>query len=192
VDVRCGDANRHLASIDGGRWDGWRAVAFLDPYGMQVNWSTLESIAGTRAVDLWLLVPLSIGPARMLQQRASDLDRHAGWRRRLDAFFGTSDWESEFYRPGTGLRGSAPQPSLFGDVQSEQERYRIDSVIDRLESYYVQRLKGTFPFVSERPRILRNSRGQPLYMLCFAVANPSPRAATVALRIANHLLAPDA
>ena len=28
---------------------------FLDPYGMQVEWATIESIAHTQAIDLWLL-----------------------------------------------------------------------------------------------------------------------------------------
>jgi hypothetical protein len=34
--------------------------------------------------------------------------------------------------------------------------------------------------------VLRNSVGSPLYLLCFAVGNPSGR--DIALRIASHLL----
>lgn len=33
-------------------WRGQRAVAFLDPYGMSVEWATIEAIAATRAIDL--------------------------------------------------------------------------------------------------------------------------------------------
>lgn len=192
IDVRCADANVALASIANRPWESWRGVIFLDPFGMQVNWNTLGSIAGTGALDVWLLVPLSIGPGRMLQKRLSDLDRHPGWRSRLDAFFGTGAWEAEFFGPNANSIASGRQGSLFGDQVDEDERYRVDAVNQRLASFYIRRLKTIFPFVSEHPRLLRNSRGQPLYMLCFAVANPRPRAAEIALRIADHVLtAPD-
>lgn len=36
-------------------WDTTRAVVFLDPYGMQVEWKTIEAIAKTQAIDLWIL-----------------------------------------------------------------------------------------------------------------------------------------
>jgi three-Cys-motif partner protein len=38
-------------------WRSHRAVLFLDPYGMQVEWQTIEAIAKTAAIDLWLLFP---------------------------------------------------------------------------------------------------------------------------------------
>lgn len=54
------DANRAIqAEI---AWDGWkhsRAVMFLDPYGMDVEWKTLEAIAATEAIDVWFLFSLS-------------------------------------------------------------------------------------------------------------------------------------
>jgi len=42
-------------------WRKCRAVVFLDPYGMAVEWATLEAIARTKAIDLWVLFPLGIG-----------------------------------------------------------------------------------------------------------------------------------
>lgn len=39
-------------------WKKHRAVLFLDPYGMQVEWQTLEAIASTKAIDLWMLFPI--------------------------------------------------------------------------------------------------------------------------------------
>ena len=38
-------------------WSLHRAVLFLDPYGMQVEWATIEAVAKTKAIDLWLLFP---------------------------------------------------------------------------------------------------------------------------------------
>jgi hypothetical protein len=33
-------------------WQKERAVVYLDPYGMQVEWSTIEALAATKAIDL--------------------------------------------------------------------------------------------------------------------------------------------
>ena len=35
-----------------------RALVFLDPFGCQVKWSTLKSLARTEVIDLWLLFPI--------------------------------------------------------------------------------------------------------------------------------------
>ncbi|MEA2554503.1 MAG: hypothetical protein QOJ65_2679 [Fimbriimonadaceae bacterium] len=60
VTIIPGDANQALIeTTQSTDWKVNRAVAFLDPYGMQVEWRTIEAIAGTGAIDLWLLFPLS-------------------------------------------------------------------------------------------------------------------------------------
>lgn len=46
-----------------------RAVVFLDPYGMQVEWPTIEAIASTQAVDMWLLFPLGQAVNRLLTKK---------------------------------------------------------------------------------------------------------------------------
>ena len=47
-------------------WKKTRAVVFLDPYGMQVDWATIEAMAYTKAIDLWILFPLGVGVNRLL------------------------------------------------------------------------------------------------------------------------------
>lgn len=64
--VRRGDANQQIQELCRGDWKSHRAVLFLDPYGMQVDWTTIEAVAGTHAIDLWLLFPLGIGVNRLL------------------------------------------------------------------------------------------------------------------------------
>lgn len=65
--IRQGDANQKVREIcNRGDWTEWRAVCFLDPYGMQVEWSTLKAISDTEAIDLWLLVPMGAALNRML------------------------------------------------------------------------------------------------------------------------------
>ena len=46
-------------------WKTSRALVFLDPYGMQVDWSLIEELAKTKAVDLWLLFPLGAAMMRL-------------------------------------------------------------------------------------------------------------------------------
>lgn len=60
------EANRAVRDLCGKNWTKHRAVLFLDPYGMQVEWQTLEAVARTKAIDLWLLFPLGIGVNRLL------------------------------------------------------------------------------------------------------------------------------
>src|SRR5690606_25273203 len=85
VDVVAGDANEHLVnicrSVD---WVRSRAVLFLDPYGMQVEWSTLEQVAATRSIDVWYLFPLS-GVTRQLTRKEWKMDDDK--RRSLDRVF---------------------------------------------------------------------------------------------------------
>ena len=51
----CIDKNRQL----GTPWRGERAVIFLDPFATEVDWQTIQRISETKAVDLWILFPLS-------------------------------------------------------------------------------------------------------------------------------------
>src|SRR5436190_46144 len=68
---------------------GRRAVVFLDPFGMQVTWTTICAIAETKAIDLWLLFPLGVAVNRMLPKHGQI---SPGWRQRLTLMFGEPDW----------------------------------------------------------------------------------------------------
>jgi three-Cys-motif partner protein len=120
-DIVCvqGDANEVLPRLFGRPpWTGrrWgdpphRAVVFLDPYNL-VEWSTLEGLAATKAVDLWLLFPI----ASVLRQAARSFDGiDANKATYLDRAFGTSDWRTELYRP------NAQAPLLAGLIRPPQE-----------------------------------------------------------------------
>ncbi len=172
VEVRPGDANAEIRTLCEGDWRSRRAVLFLDPYGMQVEWTTIEAIAGTGAIDLWLLFPLGIGVNRLLT-RSGEIP--ASWRRRLDLLLGTDEWYEAFY-------AVEPEPTLFDQAHDRV----VKASTDAIGCYFNQRLKTVFAGVAEEPGVLRNSRNNPLYLLCFAVGNE--RARDIALRIATHLL----
>ena len=172
IGIRQGEANAEIRKVCKADWTSDRAVLFLDPYGMQVEWQTLEAVASTRAIDMWLLFPLGIGVNRLLKETG---DIPASWRNRLNILLGTDEWYDEFYRV-------EKTPTLFG---GEQEHV-IKATMDTIGRYFNRRLKTIFAGVADEPGVLRNSANNPLYLLCFAVANK--RGAPVALRIANHLL----
>lgn len=153
------------------KWTKNRAVVFLDPFGMQVEWETIEAIAATRAIDLWVLFPLGMAVNRLLKQ---DGQINEGWRRRLDLIFGSSEWYGRFYTSYT---------DLFGKELSQKN---ID--LEGIGRYYNERLESVFHTggVAKNPRMLRNSRGNPLYLFCFASGNP--KGAKTAIKIAQHIL----
>jgi three-Cys-motif partner protein len=177
ISVKQGDANKIIQELCRKNWKSRRAVLFLDPYGMEVEWTTIEKIANTEAIDLWLLFPLGIGVNRLLP-RSGQIPE--GWRTRLDRFLGTDDWYEAFYQVET-------RPNLFGD----EETTVVKRGVETIGEYFIGRLKSVFPGVAPKPKILMNSTGCPLYLFCFAVSNPNPKACGIALDIANHILKSD-
>jgi len=172
IEVHESDANQFLANwCRQTNWKHNRAVVFLDPYGMQVEWSTIESIGATKAIDLWLLFPLGQAVNRMLTKTEPD----PSWARSLTRFFGTDLWKQEFYR-------SIGQGRLFDDGTGVERTANFVSIGD----FFVRRLRTAFAGVAEKPLPLTNSKHIPIYLLCFASANPGK--ANLALKIANHIL----
>lgn len=169
-ELKQGDANAALCAWCKERnWTKERAVVFLDPYGMQVEWSTIEALGATKAVDLWYLFPL--GVARMLTH---DGKIEESWRKRLTTLFGTADWEERFYR-------MEARQDLFG----EWEQLQRDATVENIQGYIKERLASRFTAVADS-LVLRNSKASPLFALCFAAANE--RGAPTALKIAKSIL----
>lgn len=175
-----GDANEHLVRLcRDANWKNSRAVLFLDPYGMQVEWSTLEAVARTGAIDVWYLFPLS-GVTRQLAKAEHKLDDDK--RRSLTRVLGTSDWMQAFYDQN-------PEPDLFGGVTVERH---ADS--QAIASWVTGRLRQIFPTV-EGPLLLRKSKagkpgsGPALFALYFLMASPNPKAAALAKRISSGVVA---
>ena len=170
-----GDANQELVQLcQTTQWmkQGVRAVLFLDPFGMQVAWSTVAAVAATQAIDVWLLFPLGVAINRLLRR---DGNISEAIRERLDAIFGTDTWYDTFYQTQTAN-------TLFGP----QEEATKTSNFDAIEQFFVQRLGSVFPGVARNPQRLYNSRRVSLYTLFFAVGNPN--GTPVALRMAEYIL----
>lgn len=172
-DLRQGDANEVLKTWCGERdWKKERAVVFLDPYGMQVSWSTIQTLGATKGIDLWYLFPLGVGVARLLKH---DGKLDASWQDSLDSVFGTKDWRTRFYE-------TKETESLFGTLQTVER----DAPTEKIQGFIQERLKTCFAGVA-KGLVLMNSKSSPLYSLCFAAANE--RGAPTAIKIAKEILA---
>jgi three-Cys-motif partner protein len=167
------DANDAIADyVKKTNWAKTRALVFLDPFGLQVRWRTIEELAQTRACDVWYLFPIG-GVIRMLPS-SGQMDPM--WEVKLDTLFGTTDWREAFYADNK-------QGDLFGDAS------RIKNANEtKILSFIKKRMQTVFAGISNFA-ILRNSMGYPMFALLMGVTNPSPRAVSSALRISNHLIA---
>ena len=170
IDYLCGDANGHLRNICSKDWTKHRAVAFLDPFALQIEWETVKAIASTRSIDMWFLFP-AMAVNRMLT-RSSEIDE--SWEKRLDITFGAATWKDEFY--------DKEPPDLFG----EQITVKKERPFKILSNFVTQRLATEFAAVHDEPLILKNSSNTPIFLLCFACGNEA--GAKPAMRIANHII----
>ena len=172
--IQPAEANAYLQSLCAKSWSRRRAVLFIDPFGMQLTWDTVAAVAKTEAIDTWILFPVS-AVNRLLKK---DGNIPEGWRRRLDTMFGEPDWFDVFF--------PEEKSSLFGD--EVVIRCKAGGM-DRIGAYFNKRLATVFADVAPNPYTLRNTNGSPLFLLCFAAANP--RAAQTAIKIAQDILKRD-
>jgi three-Cys-motif partner protein len=174
IEVIEGDANselkRVLAAIN---WKGTRAVLFLDPYGMEVEWSTLETVAATKCIDVWFLFSLS-GLYRQATRDKRSIDDDK--RQALNRMLGTTAWEDELYSKET-------RDGLFGEEMSE----RRTADVKGLERYVKERLETIFPKVFDPLPLPIEQRPQRYSLFC-AISNAAPKAIGLATKAANHIL----
>jgi three-Cys-motif partner protein len=180
IEVIQNDANVALKKLcQEVNWKSSRAVLFLDPYGLHVEWATLEAIADTGAIDIWYLFPYS-GLYRQAAKNADAMDSDK--IEAITRILGTDDWRKEFYVP-------TRQSSLF-DTEGSDER---EADHKEMLEFVSKRLKGLFPAVTE-PKILyrsgnsKNPSGPPLFALYFVASNPNPKAHELAIKIAKGVL----
>jgi len=174
IEIKIGDCNELLETINSVKWreNGWRGVIFLDPCAMNLKWSSLEAIAKTEVFDVWYLFPLS-ALNRVLQRNGKI---PLTTKEKINFLLGTNEWVNEIYY-------ESPQLSLFG----EQDLERLS--IEGIRKYVIRRLKTVFHGVSEKSMVLRNPQNNsPLFLLCFAVSNPSKNAINLSLKVADHIL----
>ena len=167
------DANMYIKEFcKNTNWSKNRCVMFLDPFGMAIDWETIEIIASTKAIDLWLLIPFGSAIIRLLQTKKIPSGAVAD---RLSEFFGNMDWKEKFYK-------TKNMQTLFGDEEVSYRNARIDDIKD----YIIERLEEIFEKVAKPPAVLSNSKNNPIFLLCVAASNP--KGATTSINIAQDIL----
>ena len=111
-------------------WRGRRGVLFLDPFATELEWATIKSVCGTKALDTWILFPVG-AIRRMLPRWKKPEEVNEQWARRLYRIYGDDSWR-DLYQPSEQL-------SLFGPPQE-----RSNPGVDGLLRIYKDRLRGLF------------------------------------------------
>lgn len=135
-------------------WKEWRSLVFLDPFGMQVPWATFKELASTRAIEVFVNFPEGMAVQRMLRRDYTALTPEG--KKKLDAYFGSSDWFDVIYEKKTGMFGPSVQ--------------KIRQPGRRLALWYRNRLERLFGHASP-PMLVRNSKKGHLYYLIHAGPN---------------------
>lgn len=173
----------HIQNADAGKtildicsrenWRMKRAVLFLDPFNLEVSWSTIEAIAETKSIDMWFLFPISAVNRMLVKNGVTD----PAWEMKLTDVFGTDSWKKHFYK-------ESGQMSILSFLPDGKQLKNTD--FKGIKMYTINRLKTVFPGVAPNPRVLRNTKNSPLFVLFFAVANENGK--PIALRIAKDIL----
>ena len=150
-----------------------KALAFLDPFGMQIDWTSIQALKDL-SVDLWILVPTGVIINRLLERKV-DSQKGLVHAEKLETFFGLTENEirSFFYTENQ-------VPTLFGE--EETVLTKVENAIRKIAELYVERLKGIFPCVTEDPLVLYNTQNVPIYHLVFAAKNKT------AMKIAQDII----
>jgi three-Cys-motif partner protein len=120
-----------------GKWPSLN-LAFLDPEGLELNWSTVEKLGRINRMDLIINVSTSGFTHNFDNNFAAD---------RLDAYFGSGDWRTE-----------------YGKVVEKDSTHIRRHMID----YYKRRLKSLGYHTVEDERVFKNSRNVQIYTLIAA------------------------
>ena len=149
--------------------EDFRVLAFIDPCGMQLNWSSLEALKGL-GIDMWILVPIGIGANRLLK---NDGNIDFKWMEKLVSFLGMGEKEiMDYFYIRTGQQG------LFEDTD---HIVKMNNAIKKLGLLYRENLYKIFNHVSE-PFVMKNIKNNEMYHFILGSNNKT------AVKIANDIV----
>ena len=158
IQIRHGDCNTIIIDeiVPKIRFENFnRGIIFLDPFGVNIEWSTIESIAATEALEIFLNFPaMAINRTVLLNNPYKLTEKQI---ERMNRLWGSTDWKADIYQE---------VPDLFG-TRIE----KIPQTAKDLGMKYQKKLEEVFPEVTS-PVVMKNSKEAPLYCLIFAGHNP--------------------
>lgn len=128
-----------------------RALCILDPYGLHLNWETIQMAGDSKVIEIFLNFPVMDMNMNVLwhnSDRVSELHRE-----RMTKFWGDNTWETAAYATTQGLFGEM-QEKASNDEVAEAFRNRLRDV-------------AGFEYVP-KPIPMRNTKGATVYYLFFA------------------------
>jgi three-Cys-motif partner protein len=141
-----------------------RAIAFLDPFGLALEWETLKAIANTKTIEVFINIPIMDINRNIRRQDKDQIPEES--RERITRFWGPG-WDTDFFEE---------KVDLFGESRIDLKPQSAKQV----GNLYRKRLQQVFPFCTV-PVVLRNSTNAPLYGLVFGGHNKT------GLRIAEDI-----
>lgn len=170
---RDGDANEWIKELASAlkKDTKLKALVLLDPFGMQINWESIELLKDT-ASDIWILVPSGVIINRLLDKKAELQNIN-----KLCSFFGMTEEEirKEFY-------DEKINPTLFGEeIRTEKKSDPIRKISD----LYIKRLSGVWKHVTPKPLVMKNTKNVPIFHFVFASNKPA------GLKIAKDIIGKD-
>jgi three-Cys-motif partner protein len=143
------------------------ALVLLDPFGMQVDWRSIELLRGTRT-DLWILIPTGVIVNRLLDRKCELTHIE-----KLSSFFGKDEeFLKEFFYKKKKV------DTLFGETEIVE---KVKKPIEKISELYIDQLKTIFDYVTEKPLVLYNTRNTPIFH--FACASNNATAISIASQI---------
>jgi three-Cys-motif partner protein len=166
---RSGNANLELLKLaEALKSNKYAALIFLDPFGMQIDWSSIEALRGLRS-DIWILIPTGVIVNRLLDKKGE-----LKYDKKLESFFGLNIEEIKniFYK-------SEKRQTLFGE---EEVVTKVSEPIEKIAKLYAKRLGSIWENVTEIPLMLPNKNGIPIFHFVFASNNKN------AMKIAKQII----
>ena len=171
LEFRHSDANTEVSKLaDAMRKNSkLKALVLLDPFGMQVDWSSIEKLKGT-STDLWILIPTGVIVNRLLDRKCKLTHIE-----KLTSFFGKDEafLKNYFYN-------TRQENTLFGETEVVE---KVQEPIRMIANLYIQQMKTIFKHVTEEPLVLYNTRNTPIFH--FACASNNESAVKIAHEIIN-------
>ena len=159
---RAGDANTQIIELASAfKQQELAALVLLDPFGMQINWSSIEQLKGTRS-DVWILIPTGVIVNRLLDKKGE-----LKFSEKLESFFGLSieEIKTYFYR-------EQKVQTLFGE---EEIITKVSEPIEKIAKLYAERMKTIWEFVTDKPLVLTNRNDVPIFHFVFASNNKNAK-----------------
>lgn len=148
----------------------YRALAFIDPFGMSLKWSSIEACRGL-GIDMWILIPTGVAVNRLLMKKQEHIPE--SWLSKLEEFYGLpiDELRKYFYREEEKL-------TLFG---AETHIQKTENAIQKTVDLYRERLGTVWQYVST-PFPMKNSTGSIMYHFLMATKESS------GFKIANEII----